>query len=1194
MIKRPARPYTIGYLASSMEEGNGRSLWLSIKDTARALGARLVTFAGAELRYPEPFYHHANQVYGLVNRQRLDGLIIWSSSLAGFIGPEGLKKFCRQYLPLPMVGIGLPLPGVPTVVIDSYQGMRAAMLHLIQVHGRRRIAFLRGPDPHRDVQERLRAYRDVVNEFDLDDDPDLISPPCDWFEEYAASAMHVLMEERRVPFDGLIAINDELAYGAMVYMREKGVRLPEEVAVIGSDNSAFGRLCTPPLTTVPNHNRERGRQAVHMLLARIDGADVPETVTLSTAVKVRQSCGCRDPYIIQANQPPAALTLSPKKTAPGEVRSHVISHLQQATIEKNVPDWPEKLLDALASSLDQRTEEPFLGKLQELLQPATMPVSELREWHAVLTELRRWTIPLEQGQPERLEHAERLFHQARVMVGEIAARSQGYHEWLRSRQLNNLLQLRQETSAAETIDHLMDILTRELPRLGITIGCLARYMDSANPLAGARLVLAFNENGRLPEVEGRIFTSPTQLAPPTMLNLPPLFNLVVHPLNIGAEQLGFLIVEASTFDASGHTVLRDQISTALKNVLLIEQNLQLYRDARQSQQLAEEANSLKSRFLSMVSHELLTPIVLLVGLSEMMLRDGNGHRPSLPDSDRQDLTRIHASAQQLGSLVRDVLDLARSQIGQLTLTQRPVHLADVLKPVELVSEQLAHSKRLDWRVSIPEQLPQVMGDASRLQQVVFNLVSNAVKFTAQGSVTLKVEVGEGTVTVAVTDTGLSVPMAEQEAIFDEFRQSERAVARGYGGLGIGLAICRQIIELHQGQIGVHSSGEENSGSTFYFTLPTILAAEAAQSPEPSQVVLILTEQAQRSSPLRQHLERQGFHAQVLDIVQTPNWLEELLAVRPGALVLDLPAARRGWEIIDILKKHPATRDLPILFYSLLQEQDTGSMLALDYLAKPVAAEGLAQALQRYGVTPAAGCEQRTVLVVDDDPEILAMHARLVEEHLPECRVTCASNGRMALEQMHAYPPSLVLLDLMMPEMDGMAVLNAMQADKSLQGIPVIVLTAQRLSSEEMTLLNQGVVAVLGKGLFTAAETLAHIEHALARHKRLGSENQRLVRRVMAYLHENFAQPISREQLASYAGVSERHLNRCFMQETGTTPLTYLNRYRIQQARTLLAEGQLSVIEVMGRVGFSESSYFTRLFRREVGVSPGAYKKGSRL
>lgn len=1189
MSIQSARPYTIGYLAPSMEEGNGRSIWISIKEATQALGIRLVTFAGSELRYPEPFYHHANQIYGLVNRQQLNGLIVWSSSLAGFIGPEGMKKFCQQFAPLPMVGIGLPLPGIPTVVVDSYHGMRAAMLHLAQVHGRRRIAFLRGPDPHRDVQERLRAYHDVATELRLDDDPNLISPPCDWFEEYAAPTMRVMLDERGVAFDGLIAINDELAYGAMVYLRERGIRVPEDVAIIGSDDSSFGRLCTPPLTTVPNHNRERGRQAVYMLLSQIEGADVPEVISLSTAVKVRQSCGCRDPYIIQANQSPAAL---PKKASARELRSHVITQLQQIPIEKNIPGWQAKLLDAFTASLDQQTEEPFLAQLQKLLQPATTPISELREWHAVLSELRRWVVPLEQGNADRLEHAERILQQARVMLGEIIARAQGHQEWLRSRHLNHLLQLRQQTSAAETLDELMDILARELPRLGIATGCLACYLDSADPLAGARLVLAFNENGHLPEVEGQVFPS-MQLVPPAMLNLPPMFNLVVHPLNIGAEQLGFLIVEASSFNASGHPMLRDQISTALKNVLLIEQNIQLYHQARRSQQEAEEANSLKSRFLSMVSHELLTPIVLLVGLSEMMLREETGQRPPLPEAYRQDLTRIHASAQQLGSLVRDVLDLARSQIGQLTLTQRPVHLAEVLKPVELVSEQLAHSKGLEWRTSLPNDLPQVMGDASRLQQVIFNLVNNAVKFTAQGSVTLRVKVGEGTVTVSVSDTGLSVLRAEQEAIFDEFRQSERTVARGYGGLGIGLAICRQIIELHNGRIGIDSSGEENSGSTFYFTLPTLPADIATQPVELSQVVMVLTEQAQRSFPLRQYLERQGFQAQMLDIVQTPNWLEELLRVRPGALVLDLPAARRGWEIIDILKKNPDTQDLPILFYSLLQDQDSGSMLALDYLAKPLAADGLAQALQRYGVAPTAECDERTVLIVDDDPEILAVHARLVEKRLPECRVQCASNGRDALEKMQAQPPSLVLLDLMMPEMDGMAVLHAMQSDKRLQGIPVIVLTAQRLSGEEMALMNQGVVAVLGKGLFTAAETLTHIERALARHKHLGSENQRLVRKAMAYLHENFAQSISREQLARYAGVSERHLNRCFLEETGTTPLTYLNRYRIQQAKQLLAEGQLSVTEVMGEVGFSESSYFTRLFRREVGVSPGAYKKGIR-
>jgi YesN/AraC family two-component response regulator len=259
----------------------------------------------------------------------------------------------------------------------------------------------------------------------------------------------------------------------------------------------------------------------------------------------------------------------------------------------------------------------------------------------------------------------------------------------------------------------------------------------------------------------------------------------------------------------------------------------------------------------------------------------------------------------------------------------------------------------------------------------------------------------------------------------------------------------------------------------------------------------------------------------------------------------------------------------------------------------VATDSLDQALQHYGIVPGDCNDQRTVLIVDDNPEILELHARLVEEHLPTCQVQCASNGREALNYMHTSPPALVLLDLKMPEMDGMAVLKAMQEDYKLRDVPVIVLTAQQLNAEEMACLNQGVEAVLAKGIYTAKGTLEHIEQALTRSKRLGSENQRLVRKVMAYIHEHFAQPISRKELAGYVGFSERHLNRCFLQETGMTPLTYLNRYRIQQAMKLLEQGQLSITETMGRVGFSESSYFTRLFCREVGVPPSAFKKGSR-
>ena len=278
-------------------------------------------------------------------------------------------------------------------------------------------------------------------------------------------------------------------------------------------------------------------------------------------------------------------------------------------------------------------------------------------------------------------------------------------------------------------------------------------------------------------------------------------------------------------------MLPAQISDALKGVLLLQENVALYHQAlaaqqaaQEGQRVAEEANLLKSRFLSMVSHELRTPLVLLEGLSEMMLRPGPGDRPPLGEPYRQDMARIQATAQQLGGLVRDVLDLARSQMGQLRLVLKPLDVGDTLRPVALVGEQMACGKGLAWHTEIEPDLPQVLADGARLQQVALNLIANAVKFTAQGEVKLSIGSGEGeTVRIAVSDTGLGVPLVDQEAIFDEFRQSERTAARGYGGLGVGLAICRQIVSLHSGTIGVESSGDEESGSTFYFTLPTLAA-----------------------------------------------------------------------------------------------------------------------------------------------------------------------------------------------------------------------------------------------------------------------------------------------------------------------------------------------------------------------------------
>jgi AraC-like DNA-binding protein len=321
-----------------------------------------------------------------------------------------------------------------------------------------------------------------------------------------------------------------------------------------------------------------------------------------------------------------------------------------------------------------------------------------------------------------------------------------------------------------------------------------------------------------------------------------------------------------------------------------------------------------------------------------------------------------------------------------------------------------------------------------------------------------------------------------------------------------------------------------------------------------------------------------------------------LAGAPEAVVLDREmASERGWKILKVLKGNPATQHVPVLFYTFAGDSGSGSMLEIDYLTKPMGTAELAEALACKGLLD--GEEdweaEKKVLVVDDELGVLEMHARVVESQSPNYRVLRARNGREALEVIREEHPDLVLLDLMMPELDGFGVLEAMREEEMSRNIPVIVLTGQVLTEEDMARLNRGVASVLGKGLFSVEETLGHIETTLAHRRKLGVETQRVVRRAMAYVHTHYAEKVSLKELAAYVGLSEQHLIRSFRKESGITPIDYLKRYRLRRAKALLEAGDKSITEVALEVGFSDSSYFARVFRREVGVSPSAYRRGER-
>jgi AraC-like DNA-binding protein len=378
-----------------------------------------------------------------------------------------------------------------------------------------------------------------------------------------------------------------------------------------------------------------------------------------------------------------------------------------------------------------------------------------------------------------------------------------------------------------------------------------------------------------------------------------------------------------------------------------------------------------------------------------------------------------------------------------------------------------------------------------VRQVALNLVNNAIKFTTSGEISLKVEIAAGAVTVLVHDTGLGIPVVDQDMIFSEFSRSERSVQLGYKGLGLGLAICKRLVELHDGTIGVTSTGRVGEGSTFYFTLPTT---------QPSEEQII-------------DLNRIGFGNEA--------------------------------EIAT-------------------EENDPASM------------EG----------------QVFTMLVVDNEPNTLELHTRIVQSHSLSNRILKARNGQEALDALEQETIDLVLLDLQMPEMDGFEVLEKMRAKERTKHIPVIVVTGQALTEAEMARLNRGVASVLEKGLFNLDETVAHIGLALERKHRLSGEAQRLIRKAMAYIHEHFADPITRRDIAQHVSIAEDYLTFCFRQELGTTPIKYLQRYRINRAKGLLQESTNSITEIARQVGFSDSGYFSRIFHRETGVSPEVFRRNS--
>ena len=523
---------------------------------------------------------------------------------------------------------------------------------------------------------------------------------------------------------------------------------------------------------------------------------------------------------------------------------------------------------------------------------------------------------------------------------------------------------------------------------------------------------------------------------------------------------------------------RKQIEENLKQEISDRQKIE--QALKEAKEAAEHANLTKSQFVANTSHELRTPLNAIIGYSEMLMEDAEdlGQNEFISD-----LQNIHAAGKHLLGLINNVLDLSKIEAGKMELFIERVDIEILVDEVVSTVKPLIEKKANILELERPRVLGEMQTDMTKLRQMLLNLLSNAAKFTEQGIIYFKInrqtqENGEGII-FCIADDGIGMTAEQQQKLFQPFTQADASTTSNYGGTGLGLSITKQFVQMMGGTIKV--SSELGNGSTFTLFLPvSVTQPPLAPSLDPklsveanNKVILMIHANDTVWESLKDQLSQIGYAISIganqTEAIKLANQLN------PNAIIIDVQTPElEGWHTISLLKSDSRLAHIPIILISMTT--DKGHVISItDYVDKPINPEQLTTLLEKY---PLSDDPPGLILVIDDDKLFRESTAALIESQ--GWPVLKAENGQIALEHLNDKKPTLILLDLMMPVMDGFELITHLQKHEKWCYIPTVILANMKnITTESAQLFNQSIENLLTKEIYTQDELVLQIHQLIS-------------------------------------------------------------------------------------------------------------------